>query len=73
MQIGLNVPVRYHDNWLSDKLQLEVEDIDKHVAGLNFSLYIDGSEVKKPIVFKSEEEAMNIDRQTLRIDHPVYV
>ena len=68
LQIGLNVPVRYHDNWLSDKLQSEVEDIDKHVAGLNFSLYIDGTEVRKPIVFGSEEEAL-INRFHFKGEH----
>ena len=58
LEVGLNVPVRYHENWLASDLRSEVRDLEKHTAKLNFTLFIDGSEVRKPIVFNPDGEAL---------------
>ncbi len=62
LEVGLNVPVRYHDNWIPSNLRCEVQDIDHHVAQLNFVLFIDGSEIRKPIVFKPENKKSLISK-----------
>jgi hypothetical protein len=58
LQIGLNVPVRYHDAWMPPDLRSEVDDIVEYVEQLDFALFIDGSEVRKPIVFNPDQQAL---------------
>lgn len=58
LEVALNVPVRYHKNWLTEKLRPKVLDIEQHVANLDFTLYIDGSEIRKPIVFSPEGKTL---------------
>ena len=56
--MALNVPVRYCDDWLPTSLRSQVDDIARTVAQLGFSLYFDGSEVRKPIVFAPQGRAL---------------
>jgi vacuolar-type H+-ATPase subunit H len=51
LEIALNVPIPYHDGWLPSKLKKKLSDVEERVKNLNFSLYFDGSEIRKPIVF----------------------
>jgi len=51
LEIGLNVPVQYHNTWIPDNLMPQVRDIVRESSSLNFSVYIDGSEIRKPIVY----------------------
>lgn len=48
--VGLNVPVRYHEQWLPPHLQHEVASFVTHVESLNFNVYYDNSELRKPVV-----------------------
>lgn len=50
-EIALNVPVRYHEDWVPEKLDDEIGEFVEKVAELNFRLYVDGTEIRKPIVF----------------------
>jgi hypothetical protein len=56
--LALNVPVRYHDDWLPPDLKLKVDHIVRHVAGLDFTVYIDGSELRKPILFSPKDSVL---------------
>jgi hypothetical protein len=58
LQVALNVPVRYCDDWLPASLRSQVDDIARTVARLSFSLYFDGSEVRKPIIFAPQGRAL---------------
>jgi len=58
LEIALNVPVRYHENWLPSHLREEVLDFEKHVADLSFAVFLDGSELRKPTVFNPDGEAL---------------
>ncbi|GAP12788.1 molecular chaperone, HSP90 family [Longilinea arvoryzae] len=56
LSIALNVPVRYFDNWpgLENKYEF-LDDISAAVKRLDFSAFIDGTELRKPIVFEKEK------------------
>lgn len=61
LQIGLNVPVRYHEHWVPTKLRNSVSDIAESTAALNFVVRYDGTELRKPIVFPSQSKSF-VDR-----------
>lgn len=58
LEIALNVPVRYHGEWIPNNLRPQIKEFEKHVNDLNFTLNIDGSEVRKPIVFDPDGQAL---------------
>ena len=57
LEVALNIPVPYHNNWMPPGLEKEVRDIQQQVAKLNFSVFFDGSELRKPIVFNPSGKA----------------
>lgn len=58
LQIGLNVPVRYHDNWMPPSLLSAVRSITEAAQSLHFSVYYDNTPVHKPIVFPDTGPAL---------------
>jgi histidine kinase/DNA gyrase B/HSP90-like ATPase len=52
MNIGLNVPVRYHEHWIPKEHHDEVRTLERLTAKLEFNVYYDGSEMRKPIVLE---------------------
>lgn len=50
LRVALNVPVRYHDNWLPVRELRRVKDLQEQVAELDFAVSYDGAELRKPIV-----------------------
>lgn len=68
LEVGLNVPVRYHVDWLPRNIRTQVSDLENQVAELNFTLFFDGSEVRKPIVFSPNGKAF-IDRFEFNGEH----
>ena len=61
LNIGLNVPVRYHENWMPTDYENSVEKFEKAVANLDFNVFYDGTELRKPIVFNPPSESMLVD------------
>src|SRR5579871_253019 len=57
LQVALNVPVVYYPEWLPQQLQLIVADMVREVEALDFHVYYDGIEIKKPIVFAPHSDA----------------
>lgn len=51
LNVGLNVPVKYSPSWIPQPYRDDLTDFESHVARLNFSVYYDGSELRKPVVF----------------------
>jgi hypothetical protein len=51
LEIALNVPVQYFDNWLPAKLLPRVARFVKDTRKLDFTVKYDGFELRKPIVF----------------------
>jgi hypothetical protein len=51
LEIGLNVPVQYYKEWIPENLRPKVRDVVKEASSLNFRVHIDGSEIRKPIVY----------------------
>ncbi len=49
LKVALNVPVRYHDDWLPPS---------EGVAELDFSVLFDGTELRKPVVFRPEGKCL---------------
>ena len=68
LEIALNVPVEYHEAWLPLSLRAEVSDIEEQVSSLGFSVFIDGTELRKPIVFNPSGKAI-VDRFAYEGDH----
>lgn len=58
LEIALNVPVKYYNNWLPKELKGTITQIESEVSELGFSLYIDGSEMKKPIILQPEGKSI---------------
>lgn len=52
LRVGLNVPVKYHDAWMPAGLRARVADFEREVAALDFSVFYDGTDLRKPVVFK---------------------
>jgi hypothetical protein len=52
LRIALNVPVMYHDAWMPKTLKPKLSDITRDVRSLGFRVYMDGSELRKPILFR---------------------
>lgn len=51
LKVGLNVPVRYHSDWLPTRLQSRLRSFETAVKELDFTVHYDGSDLRKPIVF----------------------
>lgn len=62
LEVALNVPVPYHENWLPAALRKKVDDVESTTRDLNFSLYFDGSEILKPTVFNPKQKRVLISR-----------
>ena len=58
LEIALNVPVGYHDHWMPQSLRAEVSDIEEQVSSMGFSVYVDGTELRKPVVFSPSGKAI---------------
>jgi len=55
LRVALNVPVRYHEAWIPERLKEQVRDFEQATAKLGFSLSYDGSELRKPIVLRGTD------------------
>lgn len=55
LKIGLNVPVRYAPQWMPSKHHNAIKEFEQSVEKLSFSVYYDGTELRKPIVFRELE------------------
>lgn len=62
LNLALNVPVAYYDDWLPPDLVSEVDDLYREAKALNFSLYVDGSHILKPILFTPEGDKALLSR-----------
>ncbi|HSV86329.1 MAG TPA: ATP-binding protein [Levilinea sp.] len=58
LEVALNVPIRYHKQWLPRHFLPQVTEIEKAVDKLNFRVFFDGSELRKPVVFNPAGEAL---------------
>ena len=61
LNIGLNVPVKYHENWVPKAYKKSVKVFEKEIEKLDFNVFYDGTELRKPIVFNPPNETMLID------------
>lgn len=62
LNVGLNVPVEYYQDWIPDPANAELTDFREFTRQLQFSLHFDGSLVLKPVIFSADPEAMFIKR-----------
>ena len=69
LQIALNVPVAYAPEWVPKKLASSVRDFEKTVTDLEFQVFYDGTELRKPTVFNPTNDAYFIDRFNFRGKH----
>lgn len=53
LRMALNVPVRYHQDWVPVSCKKGVDKFDKTTKKLGFSLFYDGAEIRKPIILRS--------------------
>jgi hypothetical protein len=56
LQVGLNVPVRYHDDWIPKQVYPKVSKFDSNTKDLGFVVRYDGTDLRKPIVFRDQEK-----------------
>ncbi len=61
LNIGLNVPVKYHENWIPPEYEIKVEEFEDSIKKLDFNVFYDGTELRKPIVFNPPDNLMLID------------
>ena len=53
VRVALNVPVRYHDEWMPARCRSNVRGFERETEKLDFKVYWDGAELRKPILFAS--------------------
>ena len=53
LQVGLNVPVAYLPSWRPASLN-QLAEFETQVAALDFSVFVDGSDLRKPVVLESD-------------------
>ncbi|MCY4046794.1 MAG: ATP-binding protein [Candidatus Dadabacteria bacterium] len=57
LQVALNIPIQYHENWHPDIGELSyIESITQEVQKEKFSVKYDGSDLRKPIVLHSDRK-----------------
>lgn len=61
LNVGLNIPVKYHENWIPENYREQVKKFEKEVEDLGFVVFYDGSELRKPIIFSPPNDSMLID------------
>ena len=52
LEVGLNVPVRYHDHWAPPEHMERLTEFTAIPSALNFSVYVDGTELRKPVILR---------------------
>lgn len=57
LEVALNVPVPYFDNWLPARLRKPLSFFEHEVDGLDFSVTYDGLSLRKPVVFSNDPVA----------------
>jgi hypothetical protein len=62
LKIGVNVPVPYYPDWMPEPLRSDVSDFDENTTRLDFHLEIDGSGIRKPILFPLDERRRLVNR-----------
>ncbi len=55
LRVALNVPIKYHESWIPERLREQVREFEQATAKLGFSLSYDGSELRKPIVLRGND------------------
>lgn len=58
LQVGLNIPVRYHEDWMPARLSKKVKRLVAEIESLNFEVQYDGADLRKPIIFHPESKAL---------------
>jgi len=62
LHMGLNVPVRYHDKWMPKIRGASIGAFTKRTADLDFEVYCDGSDLRKPVVFRTGDPDSIVER-----------
>jgi len=62
LEIALNVPVRYHNNWLPKEYAEQVRPLVERAAALNFDVVLDGTSLRKPIVLRPGPDGSSLLR-----------
>lgn len=69
LEIALNIPVQYFDNWMPGQLHRKVIEFEKQTASLSFKVFYDGVELKKPIVFNPQNNSAFTHKFTFEGNH----
>jgi len=69
LQVALNIPVSYHENWLPIPYKKLAKKFMDDTKELNFSVSIDGIELRKPIVFSPGETPAFVSQFSFEGEH----
>lgn len=58
LELGLYVPVAYHDDWIPPAYQAAVQVFTEQATSLDFVLRVDGSEIRKPTVLPDDPDGV---------------
>jgi hypothetical protein len=58
LEVALNVPVPYFENWLPYRIRRKLEDFEEAVSALDFNVSYDGLNLRKPAVFAGDDKAI---------------
>jgi hypothetical protein len=58
LEIALNVPVEYAPNWAGQRHTQELAEFTSQAKSLNFSVFLDGTQLLKPTVFPDASSAL---------------
>ena len=69
LNVALNVPVAYHDQWIPGRLKPKVKKFSDATAALNFRVFYDGTQLLKPIVLRPGERGAFVRRFSFKGQH----
>lgn len=61
LKVALNIPVKYHDNWIPNKSKKIIKEFEESVKNLGFDVYYDGTELRKPTVYDPGDKSYFVD------------
>jgi hypothetical protein len=62
LHVALNLPIRYYSGWIPAKHHEKVKEFEDHLDILDFSVFYDGCELYKPIVFNPPDNSTLLER-----------
>ena len=69
LNVGLNVPVQYHEGWMPTEGIETVKEFEKATKELGFKVFYDGTDLRKPVVFRPPRDGVVVESFNFEGEH----